>query len=298
MFVHDGMLLKWWHEGVLRMAHIQQDECCWNPREDCDNADMMACWHPRYRLGDDPLSKNSVEDFWRQRVREAISENELVDRILSGAVSGVAAEKVGDLVNVYYIGTDGKRYLEVDEVRFATAAYYIQDLLETEDCMRLLEPYVVWLPLWLYDHSGITMSCGERCGQFSDRWDSSAIGWIYMSKDTAIKELGATEETWRIRAEEYMKSNVELYDQYIRGECYGYHLYKAVLPFTPVPENYDPDEWEEDEFGIFVGGFYGDDIEKNGIAAELPGFAEALEAGKVMTGEASIETWQTTIFKF
>src|SRR3989304_2178978 len=45
---------------------------------------------------------------------------------------------------------------------------------------------VVSLPLYLLDHSGLRM----RIGSFNDPWDSGQIGYIWMTKKTAIKEFG------------------------------------------------------------------------------------------------------------
>lgn len=47
------------------------------------------------------------------------------------------------------------------------------------------EKYIV-LPLYLYDHSGITMNTTG----FSCPWDSGQVGWIYASKEDALKEFG------------------------------------------------------------------------------------------------------------
>ena len=43
----------------------------------------------------------------------------------------------------------------------------------------------VILPLYLYDHSGITISTEP----FSCNWDSGQIGWAFVSKETVRKEL-------------------------------------------------------------------------------------------------------------
>ena len=145
-----------------------------------------------------------------------------------------------------------------------------------------MEPYAEWLPLWLYDHSGITMSCGARVGQFADAWDSSQVGWIIALKDTIIKELCATEENWREKAEENMRADVKIYDQYLTGEVYGYTLY----------EQKDA-EWDEIESSW---GFYGSEINESGLVENLPGAAEALERDQCEFGQAQKRTVTTYIF--
>jgi hypothetical protein len=79
------------------------------------------------------------------------------------------------------------------------------------------EGEVVILPLYLYDHSGITISTSS----FSCRWDSGQIGFIFVSKHTIKKE--GIDET---KVEEYLKSEVETYDKYLTGENYRYTIYE------------------------------------------------------------------------
>ena len=80
------------------------------------------------------------------------------------------------------------------------------------------------LPLYLYDHSGLTINTTG----FSCRWDSGQVGWIYASKEDALKEFGGKSFTasTRQKAEARLRSEVEVYDTYLSGECYGYELYK------------------------------------------------------------------------
>ena len=75
------------------------------------------------------------------------------------------------------------------------------------------------LPLYLYDHSGITMSTGS----FSCAWDSGQVGWIYISNKDAKKEYGWKHLTDKRKRKilEYLKSEVETYDDYITGNAYG-----------------------------------------------------------------------------
>jgi hypothetical protein len=80
------------------------------------------------------------------------------------------------------------------------------------------EGEIVILPLYLYDHSGITISTSS----FSCQWDSGQIGFIFVSKHKIEKEgIDIT------KVEEYLKGEVETYDQYLRGDVYGYKVFKV-----------------------------------------------------------------------
>ena len=81
-----------------------------------------------------------------------------------------------------------------------------------------------------------------------------------------------------------MKSEVQIYDQYLRGDVYGYNLYQAD---PPIGEEDEP-EWEEIDS---CWGFYGTDIIENGIADQAGyGLIEAAAAGEYEVGEATRHT--------
>lgn len=148
------------------------------------------------------------------------------------------------------------------------------------------EENYVYLPLYLFDHSGLSMNTiGYSCG-----WDSGQVGWIYARKDYLMKEVGRSEKElfstdahrepdvnehvqiggigsdwgkviekdgdklvidfdyYRVPdkrdperkvtvtlddvtevcaryAERVLIDEVSTYDQYLKGEVYGYHLY-------------------------------------------------------------------------
>lgn len=78
------------------------------------------------------------------------------------------------------------------------------------------------LPLYLYDHSGITMSTGK----FSCSWDSGQVGFIYYDKKTILNEYGIKRVTkkQKERLEKYLIGQVQTYDDYLTGNVYGFVL--------------------------------------------------------------------------
>jgi len=74
-------------------------------------------------------------------------------------------------------------------------------------------------PLYLYDHSGITIKIGDfyECGlsQGHAHFDSGQVGFIYTTKDK-LKEFGILKN----KAKKQIENDVETYDMYIRGESY------------------------------------------------------------------------------
>lgn len=81
--------------------------------------------------------------------------------------------------------------------------------------------YIVCKPIYMYDHSGQTISLSP----FGCPWDSGCCGYIFVFKDKILKEIfGANDDNWRDKAEEVIKSEIEVYDDYIQGNVYGYCL--------------------------------------------------------------------------
>ncbi len=80
----------------------------------------------------------------------------------------------------------------------------------------------VCLPLYLYDHSGITMNTTG----FSCRWDSGQVGFIFISKEKARSEYSAKRISPKLRGRltTYLKNEVETYDHYLTGSVYGYQI--------------------------------------------------------------------------
>lgn len=80
----------------------------------------------------------------------------------------------------------------------------------------------VVLPLYLYDHSGITISLTP----FNDRWDSGQVGFVIIRRDNMLQEFGGKKFTKVLKAKalKIAESEVQTYDQYLRGEVYGYRI--------------------------------------------------------------------------
>lgn len=93
---------------------------------------------------------------------------------------------------------------------------------EMENDIIKRENVGVILPLFLYVHSGITMNTTG----FSCRWDSGQVGFIFVSKEKIREEYGVKRISKKMldRIEGYLVGEVETYDQYLRGDVYGYRI--------------------------------------------------------------------------
>lgn len=76
------------------------------------------------------------------------------------------------------------------------------------------------LPLFLYDHSGITMNTTG----FTCRWDSGQVGYYHVSKEKIRQEYSCKRISKKTleKVRQCLISEVKTYDQYLTGEVYGY----------------------------------------------------------------------------
>ena len=236
-------------EGVEYTLTVKQDNLPENPRA-WSNVCTMVCWHRCYDLGDQHDYDNSDEFF---------------ENILHNIC--------------------GMEYEEFEEL--STREKYKLACKSDEVCIQELN---------LYDHSGLTISTSSGY-PYNDRWDSGCIGWIYVSKEKALKEYGGvpekdkegnfiriphelpngnitystkytpiTKENWKAVAKYHMDNEVETYDQYLRGDVYGFTLTKQVVKQDTCPHCEEViREYEEDEEVDSCWGFFGDCLEENGI---------------------------------
>ena len=106
-----------------------------------------------------------------------------------------------------------KRYSLGDKHNFTDPADLISFLKKEK---------AIYLPLYLYDHSGITIATTP----FSCQWDSGQIGYIYVTRQDILKEFTCKKITKDIKQKviNLLESEVETYDRYLTGEVYGFTI--------------------------------------------------------------------------
>lgn len=87
---------------------------------------------------------------------------------------------------------------------------------------------VIILPLYLYDHGGLRMKVGSFQGMLPQghaEFDSGPVGFIYITEEK-IKEEGLDDRT-PDKIEDLLRSEVNVYDDYLSGAVYGYQVIDA-----------------------------------------------------------------------
>lgn len=105
--------------------------------------------------------------------------------------------------------------------------------------------------LYIYDHSGITISTKP----FDCRFDSGQFGYIYTTKEKIRNLLGVKNVTQKIRkrVHKFLEAEVDEFDTYLRGDVYGFEIRD-----------------ENNELIDSCYGFYGVNWEENGLKDYLP----------------------------
>ena len=214
---------------TLKIIH---DEDAQSPRE-WDNLGKMMCWHKRYSIGD----KHNFDDqqqFFSSLIMESVPIKDVIAYVKEGNASGLTLQydkstREWDLKTYdnyfkkWFTAHTAEAPLDMQDWDLGDA---ILDAMGTGDLVTLAERKALISPLYLYDHSIQSISMKSFVGRAHHAdWDSGQIGWVYVTHEDIKKEYGDVSPESIARAEKLLKSEVETYDHYMRGECYGFQLY-------------------------------------------------------------------------
>jgi hypothetical protein len=201
---------------------IKQDTDPSNPRKEFDNVGTLVCWHRNYELGDEPEfggGRRGLPSLDAGEYRLAMAEvydpgiSDWTDTAMSrlwDKAQAASSSSIGVL-------TDAEmRAYELAELELRQRV--------GERVQRVLDTHYIVLPVYLYDHSGLAM----RVADFGDRWDSGQVGFIYCTREKALREWGngglVLSKKRRQQAVTYLTGEIETYHEYLSGQVYGYEI--------------------------------------------------------------------------
>jgi len=138
--------------------------------------------------------------------------------------------------------------------------YTFGDIQPKEDSREWVKENVpkgsVVLPVFMMDHSGLTVSTSSASFRACDsaKGDWGQLGIIFATPEAIRKSFMVKRVTKKLKekVEAILRSEVETYDLYLTGQCWGYVTTDA--------------EGEEDS----CWGFLGDTLENTGLKEALP----------------------------
>jgi len=211
--------------------NIYPDDDPISPIDDWDMFGTMACWHSRYTLGH--KQPNCDPNQFLQQL--AIEADPYIENRIDYWENGIGWRRL----SIKYPN------LTESQDAFDECEKRIDTIIE-----KAIDQYYIMLPLYLYDHSGITISTGP----FNCPWDSGQIGYIYIAIKDVLKEYNKKRMSKKLRqkAIDLLRAEVNTYDDYLTGSIYGYMIESA-------------NEENEIECDDSCWGFYGYDHEKSGL---------------------------------
>lgn len=206
------------------------DDCADNPR-DWDNVATFVCEHPRYKLGDEHNIEEAVNELYNKYVTSEAIIKYFIETRKAKLIDG----EDGDAYDHYYEyetayrGETHKHYINAD-------SSYGEDEIagQMEDDFGLGEKMwlviqsgeVVAQSISMYEHSGIELWLGSYDWHVDAQWDCSSIGFAYIEKSTAEREMpnrkliDGNNEDWKQWSCKVMEAEMEVYDQYASGNVF------------------------------------------------------------------------------
>lgn len=156
------------------------------------------------------------KDLWSDSPRDWDNLGTIIGYHRSYDLSDIDFPQAGDYGSLY---ADFKEYLKSQS-------------LTIED--------IIYTPVYMYDHSGISLSSTP----FSCRWDSGHYGYHFVTKSKVRSKYGVKNISPKLRTTilQILDNELNIYNDYINGNCYEFRIYAN-----------DTDDCCIDQCGGFIG---------------------------------------------
>ena len=103
------------------------------------------------------------------------------------------------------------------------------DANELESYLYQHEKALIVKPLYLLDHSGLWIRT-SRFHEDPQGWDTSFIGFIYVTRDSIKKFYNKNNLTKKMQEtlNDCIEGEIKEYNQYLSGDVYGYKMYEKT----------------------------------------------------------------------
>lgn len=222
---------------------IWRDDCAESPRE-WDNVATFVCEHRNYNFGDEHCIESAVNSLYE----EYLSHKDIIEYFVKSRNAKIIEDKDGKFYEFKESEDGDTYYIDVSRSDF-DIAWEMEKWFSIMEKMKLVTDTgnVYWRPISIYDHSGVSMWLGDTAGHVDAQWDCSTIGFAYIEKSKAEKEWSCSDhfKTWQEWADYEMVAEMEIYNEYIKDNCYGWSV-----------------KDENDDVIDSCGGYYGTDYDE------------------------------------
>lgn len=168
----------------------------------------------------------------KQKTVYSVNDFELTFEPLSDTIN-IEKTKKGYTVKYLIYDTDGEsprnwgnlghmvcfhgRYDLGDSHTYNKDDYGSWNDLKDAICRSGIVPII--LPLFLYDHSGVSIKTVPH--GYHGSWDCGQVGFIFVTKEQIKKEYGTVNAKNIEQAKKVLLGEVENYNQYLQGDVYS-----------------------------------------------------------------------------
>lgn len=114
-----------------------------------------------------------------------------------------------------------EQYIYSKDCKLKDLVNYCNNWEEVEEVIKKELNIKFIYPLFLYDHSYLSLKT-YRHGQHS-AWDCGQVGFIYITKED-YKKIETKKSSKRQYCDKIIESELEIYTQYLNGECYCFNI--------------------------------------------------------------------------
>lgn len=84
---------------------------------------------------------------------------------------------------------------------------------------------ILAFPILSYNHGDIKYYLGDNI----DRWDGSVSGFAWVEKEKIYQEFDVSKISFKLveHLKSHISSDLDFYNQYVRGDSYGFELYNS-----------------------------------------------------------------------
>ena len=281
IYMTQNDTLKWSHDNESYCLHVElDDDASENPMQD----DTIVSFLSVQSKIEGNVTAYSVNNFWQDKLVKELSIKEIIEHLQNGACGDMNIEKLSDgRYNLHGKNRYGEEFDEEncseDDIR-----RYVKEIMCTNDAIKMLGSSYSIHPVWAYNHSGISLyvapaNCSyERPYPYNDRFDSCFAGWAFVKKQAILENFpDATETNWRETSQKVVTDTLHVLNQWLENDIWWFQLLKY---------NEATHEWDQEDS---CGGFYGNDIETNGMLDYVGhGLAEAIANHDTEKGTAKM----------